>query len=356
MKKSLLALAALTAFAGAASAQSSVTLFGVMDAGIARLSAGGKSVTGMENSGYNSSRLGFRGVEDIGGGLQAGFHLEGQLFNDTGDGNGGGAMNWQRRSTVSLMGGFGEIRLGRDYTTNFINASAYDAFGTNGVGTSAGFGMMGAGVSATLAPSNNVAAVRTNNSIAYLTPANLGGFNLWAQYAFGENVSGGAKTNNHLGLRVGYAAGPISVHGVYAKTEGATDAADVKYMSVGGSFNAGIVVPMLVLAQEKNGAGNKVQAIIPAVLVNIGNGTIRASYARVDQKGGAAAWNDADYNKISLGYVHNMSKRTALYATYARVSNDGTQIVRPGTNGVGGVNASAGGNASGVEFGVRHSF
>ncbi|MFT3819480.1 MAG: porin [Rubrivivax sp.] len=113
MKKSLLALAALTAFAGAASAQSSVTLFGIVDAGVARISAGGKSVTGMTNSGYNSSRLGFRGVEDLGGGLRAEFWIEGQLFNDSGDGrNTGTALDFQRRSTVALAGNFGEIRLG----------------------------------------------------------------------------------------------------------------------------------------------------------------------------------------------------------------------------------------------------
>jgi predicted porin len=98
-------------FAGAASAQSSVTLFGIVDAGVARLtaktSAGSKSVTGMTNSGLNSSRLGFRGVEDLGGGLRAGFHIEGQVFNDSGDGRGTGLpFDFQRRSTGNFMFGF----------------------------------------------------------------------------------------------------------------------------------------------------------------------------------------------------------------------------------------------------------
>ncbi|MFO1326442.1 MAG: porin [Rubrivivax sp.] len=344
MKKSLLALAALTAFAGAASAQSSVTLFGILDAGVARISGGGKSVTGMENSGYNSSRLGFRGTEDLGGGLQAKFWLEGQLFNDTGEGFGTGqAMNWQRQTWVGLAGGFGEVRLGRDYTGNFVNVSAYDAFGTNGVGTSMGFGMVGAA-------GNGVAAVRASNSVSYALPA-MGGVEMKAMYSFGENVSGGAKTNNHWNIRAGYAAGPIAAHVAYAKTEGATDAADVKYMSFGASFNTGMVVPMLVVAQEKTGAGLKVQAIIPAAHINIGSGTIRLSYGRYDIKDSSNDW-----NKIAAGYIHNMSKRTALYGTYARISNKGTQNKTIGTNGVGGVTASAGGNSSGFEFGIRHSF
>ena len=244
MKKSLLALAALTAFAGAASAQSSVTLFGIVDAGIARLSAGGKSVTGMTNSGYNSSRLGFRGVEDMGGGLKAGFWIEGQLTND--DGNAAG-MNWQRRSTVSLMGGFGEIRLGRDYTPTFWNLTVYDPWGTNGIGQAASIALL---------PGNQATAVRSNNAISYFLPA-MGGFQGQVMYAFGENVSGGAKTNNYLGFRFGYAAGPVSVHAAYGKVEGATDAADVKDMNVAGSFDAGVLKASLVYAQEKNGAGAK---------------------------------------------------------------------------------------------------
>lgn len=406
MKKSLLALAALTAFAGAASAQSSVTLFGIVDAGLARLSVkttsldangnrivSSKSVTGMENSGLNSSRIGFRGVEDIGGGLKGAFHIEGQLFNDTGDGSStGGSMDWRRRSTVSLMGGFGEVRLGRDYTTNFNNVAAYDPFGVNGVGTTSTVGMVGGA-------GNGVAAVRTNNSIGYFTPA-LGGFALQAQYAFGENLSGGAKTNNHWGLRVGYAAGPVSVHANYAKTEGATQtingvsndsALDVKYMSVGGSFAAGPVTPMLLFAQEKTGAGLKVQGIQAGLLVNLGAGTIRASYGRFNQKGSSGlvtantqaardalalqntVWNANDWNKIAVGYVHNLSKRTAVYATYARTSNKGVdvagqsdkrltgQVVRPGTNGLAvtlptGTSLAGANSHSGMEFGIRHAF
>mgnify|MGYP000854689641 CR=1 FL=1 len=340
MKKSLLALAALTAFAGAASAQSSVTLFGIVDAGVARLSAGGKSVTGMTNSGYNSSRLGFRGVEDLGGGLQAGFWIEGQLTND--DGNAAG-MNWQRRSTVSLMGGFGEIRLGRDYTPHFWNTTVYDPFGTNGVGSANTFGMLGAAA-------NVSTAVRSNNAISYFTP-NLGGFSAQVMYAFGENVSGGVKTNNYMGFRVGYAAGPISVHAAYGKTEGATDAADHKAMNFGASFDAGVVKATLVYAQEKNGAGLKVTAIEPGILVPVGAGVIRASYARHDIKD-----SDNDWNKIAVGYIHNLSKRTTVYATYARVGNKGTQTRAVANNGLSAPAVTPGGNASGIEFGVRHAF
>jgi predicted porin len=350
MKKSLLALAALTAFAGAASAQSSVTLFGILDAGVTRISSGGKSVVGLTNSGYNSSRLGVRGVEDLGGGLQGGFWLEGQIFNDTGTGNGATAgWTWERRSTVSLMGGFGEIRLGRDYSTNFWNTTVYDPFGTNGLGTSNTFGMVGAA-------GNGVAAVRTNNSISYFTPP-MGGASVQVQYAFGENLSGGSKANNYFGIRAGYAAGPISVHATYAKTEGGVvngannDGQDVKYFNVGASFNAGVVQPMLIVAQEKTGAGLKVLGIQPGIMVPVGAGTIRASYGRFDIKN-----SDNDWNKIAIGYLHNLSKRTTLYTTYARVSNKGTQTKNVGANGLVANPVTPGGSGSGFEFGVRHAF
>ena len=347
MKKSLLALAALTAFAGAASAQSSVTLFGIVDAGFGRVTAGGKSVTGISNSGINSSRFGVRGVEDLGGGLQAGFWLEGQLNNDMGlgtsqaAGNSKNGLTFERRSTVSLMGGFGEIRIGRDYTPTFWNTTVYAPFGPNGV-AQAMTPAMGGG--------NQANAVRANNTIAYFLP-NMGGLQGQVQMGFGENLSGGAKTNNYFGFRFGYAAGPISAHGAYGKTEGATDADDVKYLNFGASFDAGVVKPMLVIAQEKTGAGAKVAAIELGLVAPVGAGEIRAAYSRYDVKN-----SDNDWSKLGVGYVHNLSKRTAVYTQYARVSNKGAAVKTVTNNGLGGVTASAGGNASGLELGVRHAF
>ena len=127
MKKSLIALAVLAA-SGAAMAQSSVTLFGVVDATYAYGSGSASNKSQLTNSGYNSSRLGFRGVEDLGGGMTASFWLEAGVNNDNGSGantntnnqatgaTGGGGLTFNRRSTVSLSGGFGEVRLGRDFT------------------------------------------------------------------------------------------------------------------------------------------------------------------------------------------------------------------------------------------------
>ncbi|WP_284615817.1 porin [Aquabacterium humicola] len=344
MKKSLLALAALASFAGAASAQSSVTLFGIVDAAYAHVSAGGKSNKGMTNSGLNSSRLGFRGVEDLGGGLRAGFHIEGQLTND--DGNAAG-QTWQRRSTVSLMGNFGEIRLGRDYVPTFWNTTVYDPFGTNGVGQALTPNLIGAAGT----PTNSV---RANNSVSYFLPSNLGGFSGQIMYAFGEsNLNAtGKKANDYFGGRVGYAAGPLSVHGAYGKTKGATSGTDTKYTNFGASYNFGVITPMVQFDQEKNGAGNtKINAWLAGVVVPLGQGELRAAYSDYDLKN-----SNNDWKKLAIGYGYNLSKRTQMYATYARVANDGAQTKTVSNNGLAAPSPNGGGNATGYELGIRHSF
>lgn len=358
MKKSLLALAALGMFAGAASAQSSVTLFGIVDAGVARLTqkstTGSKSVTGMTNSGLNSSRLGFRGVEDLGGGLRAGFHIEGQLFNDTGTGSSATAgYDFQRRSTVSLMGNFGEVRLGRDYTPTFSNVSAYDPFGTNGVGTSMATSMLnGLGI----ATQGNT---RVNNSIGYWLPSNLGGFVGNLIYSLPENTSGTRKANQYFGFRAGYAAGPLSVTGAYGDNTSALEANDVKYMSVGASYDAGVVKPMGYWAREKADGGARIDAFLLGVTVPLGQGELRASAARYDIKKDAQGLNRRnDWDKYAIGYGYNLSKRTQLYGTYAMVRNKNGQTKLVTNNGLAftGVTPLGGKNATGLEAGIRHSF
>ena len=152
MKKSLVALAVLAA-SGAAMAQSSVTLFGIVDAGYAVGNGSISDKTSLRNSGYNSSRLGFRGVEDLGGGMRAEFWLEAGVSNDSGAAQatntnnqavtgltsaGTQGLTFNRKSTVGLVGSMGEIRLGRDYVPSFNNLTvAMHPFGTNGVGKKA---------------------------------------------------------------------------------------------------------------------------------------------------------------------------------------------------------------------------
>jgi predicted porin len=359
MKKSLIALAVLAA-AGAASAQSSVTLFGIVDATLAYGKAngtGGTSKWQLTNSGYNSSRLGFRGVEDLGGGMSASFHLEAGLTNDNGTGaatntnnqasggalagiNGSQGLTFNRRSTVSLAGGWGELRLGRDYTPQFWNLTVFDPFGTNGVGTSQ---ILNSAIT-------GVTTVRASNSIGYFLPGNLGGFYGQAQYYLGENLRNGAATEKDGtggGLRLGYANGPFNVALGLSETDYA--AGNVKQNNIGGQWDFGVAKAMAQYSWDKNGT-TKAKGWLIGGLFPVGAGEIRASYSMYRVDLGAKP----ETGKFALGYVHNLSKRTAVYTTFAwlKNKNGAAQALNGAAFGAGVVNQKS----SGWDLGVRHSF
>ena len=359
MKKSLLALAALTAFAGVASAQSSVTLFGVVDANLRSVKNGATSVKSMSQDGIASSRLGFRGTEDLGGGLRAGFWLEGAIAPDTGT---TGGQTWQRRSTLSLLGSFGEVRLGRDYTPTFWNHTIFDPFGTNGVGAQTNL-MQAYGVASVLG-SGATTTVRANNSVGYFLPA-MGGLYGQAMIAAGEGTAG----NKYRGLRVGYAAGPVNAAFAWGSTE-VNASRDMDAMNFAGSWNFGFMTLMgqyhTYKVDNSTGADPKQTNLMLGATVPMGASTFKTSYGRATIKSGVAGASDQKINQIALGYQYDLSKRTALYANYARVANDsrtkGALYAVAGGGTASPLPAPAfGGTAdkpksTGYEFGVRHTF
>jgi len=360
MKKSMLALAALTAFAGAASAQSSVTIWGIVDATYAIGNGSLTDKTQITNSGYNSSRLGFRGVEDMGGGNRAGFWLEAGVNNDNGSfgttstnnqatgASGGGGLTMNRRSTVSWGGGWGELRLGRDYTPHFWNHTVYDPFGTNGVGTSQ---LLNSSLGGTT-------TVRASNSIAYIygqafNGNSLGpgkGLHAFAQMYRGENNSGAATSNdgNGFSFRLGYDAGPLSLAFANGSTKFATG--KITSSNLGGSYNLGVAKVSALWTSDKVSGGKKGSGTLFGANVPMGTNEIRVAFSRYETET-AAGVTDGKASKTSLGYVANLSKRTALYATYARVSNSGISA-----QALNGATTAAGGSSTGMDFGVRHAF
>ena len=120
-------LAATTAFA-----QSTATLYGVVDTGYRSVESGSNKFSGLANGSNLSNRLGFKGTEDMGGGMSAGFVMEGDLVPSDGTASG---FKFLRQSTVGIMSGLGEVRLGRDYTPAFRVFGIVDPFGTVGVGS-----------------------------------------------------------------------------------------------------------------------------------------------------------------------------------------------------------------------------
>jgi predicted porin len=383
MKKSLLALAALGAFAGSATAQSSVTLFGVVDVSLAYINNTDSKYM-MISSGNSSSRLGFRGTEDLGGGLKAGFWLEAPLqiengasTNNLGDATGG--FRFVRRSTVSLMHDrWGEVRLGRDYTPTFWNWTVFDPFGTNGVGAATNIALEFTGaVGGTYGT-----LVRANNSVGYFLPGNLGGFYGQAMVAAGEGQPG----NKYVGGRIGYAQGPFNVAFAYGETQFLVNpdtngtnwniggSWDFKFLKVSAFYgNLSIDAPGTVGATTVGDFDQDNWYL--GLSAPWGAWTFKASYGYVDRKrafSGSGAINPStgkpylvspvtgdplttgSSEQYAIGAVYDLSKRTALYATYSYIANgDVAFSVYSGRNAP---RTAAGDNSQGIQFGVRHSF
>jgi predicted porin len=349
MKKSLVALAALAAATGAF-AQSSVTMFGIVDATFAYGKGDVNKRTQLTNSGLNSSRFGVRGVEDLGGGMNGSFHLEAGLNNDNGSmgatsldnqgtASGGGGLTFNRRSTVSLGGGFGEARLGRDYTPHFWNHTVYDPFGTNGVGTTQTLNSSIGGPT----------TVRASNSIGYFLPGNLGGAFGQVQYYMGENLSNAANKNDGSGFsaRGGYANGPISAALAFGQTKYLAGTGKITTVNFGGSYDLGVVKLSGLYDQDKNAlTGLKGTGFLFGVNAPVGAAEIRAAFSTYKTKPG-----NAQTSKFAVGGVYNLSKRTAAYATFATLTNkNGAAQALNGATGV------ANKKSSGFDVGVRHSF
>jgi predicted porin len=362
MKKSVLALAVLGAFASAASAQSSVTMFGLVDLNVMSVDNNDRTYS-MGTDGMSSSRLGFRGVEDLGGGLKAGFWLEMGLAADTGRsagvwGNGstvgtGNELVFNRRATVSLSNRWGEMRLGRDYTATFWNWTVFDPFSTNGVG-SAGNLALGQDLQSALAGTTFGTLVRANNMVQYILPAGVFGPGLYGQIqvAAGE----GANGNKFYGGRIGYAAGPFDVAGAYGLTDCLNVACtiDATNWNIAGSWNFGFM-KLTGFFSSIEAEGNSRKASRENWFVGgsmpFGQWNFKATYGGTS---GGDLLSDRDATQWAIGTDYNLSKRTALYGTWSSISNDGgrfsvsTQASTPPP--------SQSWNSNGIQVGVRHSF
>src|SRR5665647_340063 len=350
------ALAALTSLTGLAQAQATVEVFGLLDVGYLYTSASGSgSVSSLNPDGNSSSRLGFRSTEDMGGGLKANFWLEAAVSPDNGSGGststnnkdsvGGGGLTFGRRATVGLLGYWGEVRLGRDYTPSFNNLTvAMHPFGTNGVGN-AGQLFYPVNTGGTTVRTN----VRASNSIGYLLPSNLGGIYGQVMYAMGEQASDAGATvddGNYLGARIGYKAGLLDL----ALASGTTKYATGDFTQTNFAINYQVGPAKLMYLWGKNEVGvTKTTANMIGTQWKVGAGEIRFAYTTL--KADAVA-NDA--SQWAIGYVHNLSKRTALYTNYSQVRNDG--VGTKFTVGAGNAVTTAGGSSTGYEFGIRHSF
>ena len=361
MKKSLLALAVLAA-SGAAMAQSSVTLYGVADAGVTYVN-GDKNWSGVTSGNNLTSRIGFRGVEDLGGGLKANFVLEAGLNLDDGNGNSGystsnaaNGLAFKRQSTVGLEGGFGEVRLGRELTAAYNATARYDVFGAVGIGQSR---LWANGEIADDNVTPYAAAKTTNqrvsNAVTYVSP-NFSGFKAAVNYGFGE-VAGANSDRQYLGAGVTYDNGPLSLGLGLERLnkDTATNSGKITAWSLGGSYDLGVAKVLAGYRDSKaervNG-DDKTKGYMLGLTAPVGPGLVRASYNRYETTPAGGIKAKAD--QFALGYVYSLSKRTSVYGTYAYIENKDNGK----TWKLGGTNATLkdNGKQQGFQVGVSHSF
>lgn len=324
-------LAALL-LAGTAMAQSSVTVFGVIDNNIGWGKGSLSSVNRVGTGGYLGSRLGFRGTEDLGGGLRASFVMEHGFNSDDASVT---ATFWNRQSYVGLGGPWGEVLLGRQYTPTFLVHATYDAFGPQGVAAQ----QVLLGSMELSQPAN----IRANDAVTYRTPASLGAFSVLLM-ASDHTVPGW-----YTGAKAGYATGPVSVDVALGRYNNAA-IGDLESITVGGRLTLGRAKLYALYNRADSGKGNDSRGMQMSMAYTVGTTDIKVSVAESRQTtaAGAAAGTTRRYG---VGFLHPLSKRTSFYGQYARLDN--SKGARASLNGAStGVNQAA----QGLDLGIAHAF
>lgn len=365
MLRKIACATALLGMSGIASAQSSVTIYGLMDVAVEHLTNVGPNKSGLTRmpslGGSLPSRLGFRGTEDLGGGLKAGFTLEMGIAPDSGAFNQGG-RGFGRQSFVSLSGPWGSVGLGRQYTMLFWSMLDSDVMGPSlhGVGNL----------------DNYIPNTRADNAISYR--GSFSGFTLGATYSFGRDTVN---------------AGP-SPSGANCPGESATDSKACREWSAMLKYDTPNWGGALAVDELRGGPGafaglNSSAMTDRRTLLNgyfkvdalkIGGGYLRrdndanvasprsdilylgASYPVSPQLVLDAQYsqlkfksNDDKAQHLALRAMYHLSKRTAVYASAGYLKNSGKSALtvsasQPGSSPLAGV------SQTGVGIGVRHSF
>ncbi|HWZ48799.1 MAG TPA: porin [Herbaspirillum sp.] len=403
MKKSLLALAVLGSFAAAAQAQTSVTIYGIVDMGVFYQNKAGAHNNGLfsVNSGeLSGSRLGFKGSEDLGGGLKANFVLEMGFNANNGSGaqqDAGSTTFFGRTSTVGLSGGFGSVNIGRQ--TDFAYSGTAGGMNT--------FSHAGYVTNFSTVDGNKQARLqgdRTNNSIRYDMPS-MNGLNGGVMYGLGQQAGGGSAGSVYAaGLK--YDNGPLAFGGDYYQSKVGLTPADRNLINNVTASADGLTSTSTSMGQTAT------KTFTLGASYDFGFGKLYGNWSRVNMlpltpsatATTSQTFNTGSYgsgsanNKLDIfeiGYNHNLtaslklltglahtnvsfnngtpqgrlnqafigtdyflSKRTDLYAvaTYVRTSDVANPLAISGTVGTGNPGNLNAGSAYGMGVGIRHTF
>ena len=390
MKKVILGAAVLATHAGIACAQSSVTLYGIVDDGVSYVTnSGGKHQYALASGPMQANRWGLRGVEDLGGGLQATFRLENGFDLNTGK-FGQGGLEFGRQANVGISSAYGSLTLGRQYDSvvDFVGRLAFaDTFGAS-INAHAG----------DIDNFNN--SYRVNNAVKFQS-ANYSGFNFGGLYSLG-GVAGQTGRNQIYSVGAGYTNGPLvlgvgylnvrnpnvsffgnSTSGTASATTsnvsspvyaGFGSANTYQVVGAGGTYRLGAATVGATYSNVKfSNLGTSYASPFAGQTGTFNNGEISFlyqfnpalvlgatyDYTRVSQINGRSA---AQYHQGALGVDYFLSKRTDVYAVgvYQHASGDtlattGTSIV-PAVAAINGLSASTNQNQVVARVGIRTKF
>lgn len=377
LNTSLRALLALGVIAGAgvqqAQAQSSVTIYGVIDAGVVMVNnqktanGGSGTVVGLSTGGLSPSILGFKGSEDLGGGLKANFNLEGHFVSTTGEGGQWGGL-FGRQSNIGLSNSLGSVTLGKQYSPAVLAFAATDPRGLKE--TFSGLiswaltqNPLNGGTAAAPANSNSVIDVFVANAVGLSTK--VGDVNLSGSYSFGEQA-GSMSANRVIALGATY-TGPVTLSAAYqtengrpTATLGGTGAQTRKY-SVGAAYTMGDATLTGNYLNDKNtdpATGSRLaQYHVYGLGLNyrtsVANTATLAFYYSTNKDGNS----DTSRTWI-LSDDYALSKRTTLYGLIAGV-NAGSGYTAGAPFGIANNNAflaAAGKTTTAIQLGIKHAF
>lgn len=341
----------------AAHAQGQPTIYGIVDACLTRSNVGDGHVTRVGSGCQSGSRLGFRGTEDLGGGLTAGFQLENGFNVDDGTFGQGGRM-FGRKAIISLAStDWGTLEIGRDYAPTFYALAQIDptAFG---IGT----------ISSTMWTGSNATTIaRNDNAINYISPS-LGPITVRVQYSFGEQQAPAPfGSRSTVGANIIYRSGAWLASAAHARHANATDTGNDVATTAGLSYTAGELT-LSGAFQAGSWKGSRT-AVAPSSGSSIFSRDYRsymlgASYQvqpllrtlisikRYDDR----TTSNFDAQQATVTAIYNLSKRTEIYASYSWLKNMAASSydISDATTRYSGVHAGA--NTSLIVVGVRHAF
>ncbi|MEX2198647.1 MAG: porin [Burkholderiales bacterium] len=342
MQKKLLTIVVAGAFAMPVAALAQVTVYGTIDGGLRNQSkagpASGETNLVVTDGLRTTNRLGFRGSEDLGGGLMANFTMEGQHRSDTGD------LDWNtaRKSVVGLSKGGMSLDIGRDYTVNFKTQGIYDPMSYTYTGI-------------TPAAGTNTAGVRFSNLVTAGFRFGTGGIRVDYTTSGGQTASqdgpAGDDTGDGIGVNADFVFGPVTLGAAFSTVEANAAGAGIDTMNIGAAFKFGAFT---IRAGWSNTENDATTVETPLWMVGLQYAisptlNFRAGYYNMETETGGVTGQERKQMILALDYY--LSKRTTAYVAVDRLDlNTGTVSLSGGQSG------ALGDGATGISVGLAHSF